>query len=94
MTSLQEGTQAPVTHTIWTHPMQTFNNSHLLNIFVEKPILMYEKVLDARHIARYLKRSPAQTWHTAIMHDIHQFVTRTQTSLCLGMYNQSVATTH
>ena len=74
--------------------MQTFNNSHLLNIFVEKPILMYEKVLDARHIARYLKRSPAQTWHTAIMHDIHQLVTRTQTSLCLGMYNQSVATTH
>ena len=39
MTSVQEGTQVPVTHVGLSHPAKTFNGSHLLNVFAEQPIL-------------------------------------------------------
>ena len=39
MTSLQEGTQVPVTHIRWSHPAKTFDGSHPLNVFAEQPIL-------------------------------------------------------
>ena len=38
MALLQEGTQVPVTHIRQSHPAQTFDGSHLLNIFAEQPI--------------------------------------------------------
>ena len=39
MTSIQEGTQVPVTHVGQSHPAKTFNGSHPLNVFAEQPIL-------------------------------------------------------
>ena len=39
MTSFQEGTQIPATHTIQSYPPKTFDDSHPLNVFVEQPIL-------------------------------------------------------
>ena len=38
MTSLQRGTQVPVTHLRESHPTQTFDGSQLLNVFAEQPI--------------------------------------------------------
>ena len=35
MTSLQEGTQVPVTHIGQSHPAKTFNGSHPLNVFAD-----------------------------------------------------------
>ena len=39
MTSLQEGTQVPITHIGQSHPAKTLNGSHTLNVFVEQVIL-------------------------------------------------------
>ena len=39
MTSLQEGSQVPVTHIGENHCAKTFNDSHPLNIFAEQLIL-------------------------------------------------------
>ena len=39
MTSIQEGTQVPVTHLGQSHPAKAFIGSHPLNIFAEQPIL-------------------------------------------------------
>ena len=61
MTSLQEGTQVPITHARPSHPAKTFDGCHPLNVFAEQPILNAEKVPHARDIARYLKRGPMNT---------------------------------
>ena len=47
---------SPFTHIRRSHPAQTFDGNHLLNVFAQQLILMHEKVLNARDIARYLKR--------------------------------------
>ena len=39
MTSIQEGTQVPVTHVGQSHLAKAFNGSHPLNDFAEQPIL-------------------------------------------------------
>ena len=39
MTSVQEGTQVPVTHIWQSHPAKAFNGSHPLNVFAEQLIL-------------------------------------------------------
>ena len=36
MTSLQEGTQVPVTHIGQSHPAKAFDGSHPLNVFAEQ----------------------------------------------------------
>ena len=43
MTSIQEGTDVPVTHVGQSHPAKTCDSSHPLNAFAEQPILNARK---------------------------------------------------
>ena len=94
MTSLQKGTQTPVSEAV---PHKTLDGRHLLNVFAEQPILDAWKDAGCQRHCQISEKGP-QIWYSALMHDNHYSVNsrviRTQTNICLSMHNPLVAIIH
>ena len=58
--------------------------------------MIHGKVLDVwmPQTLPDIRKGAPQTWCTALMHDIHQSVMRTQANLCLRIHNPSVTIIH
>ena len=79
MISLQGDSQVPAIHIKGDHPAKTFEGSHLLNVFTGQLILSVWKGRMPETLPDIWKGA-SQTLYTALIYDIHQSITHTQTN--------------